>query len=68
MIHFLGNNEKLIEEYNKDEILDVEWIDINNYKSLEKNQFRKYDVFRTIMDSLSDNNLYEMDIIKFYES
>ncbi len=68
MIHFLGSNEKLIQEYNTDEILKLEWIDLNDLHHLDSSQFRNYDVFETIMNSLLDNQMYKLDLLKSLES
>ncbi len=68
MIHFLGNNEKLIQKYNTDEILGIEWIDLNDLHNLDSSQFRNYDVFETIINSLLHNQIYELDLLKCLES
>ena len=68
MIHFLGNNEKLIQKYNTDEILGIEWIDLNDLHNLDSSQFRNYDVFETIINSLLHNQIYELDLLKSLES
>lgn len=68
MIHFLGSNEKLIQEYNTDEILKLEWIDLNDLHHLDSSQFRNHDVFETIMNSLLDNQMYKLDLLKSLES
>ena len=68
MIHFLGSNEKLIQEYHTDEILNLEWIDLNDLTHLNPSQFRNYDVFQTIINSFLHNQLYGLDLLKFLES
>lgn len=68
MIHFLGNNEKLIQKYNTDEILKLEWIDLNDLHHLDSSQFRNYDVFETIINSLLHNQIYGLDLLKSLES
>ena len=68
MIHFLGSNEKLIQEYHTDEILKLEWIDLNDLTHLNPSQFRNYDVFQTIINSFLHNQLYGLDLLKFLES
>ena len=68
MIHFLGSNEKLIQKYNTDEILGIEWIDLNHLNHLDSNQFRNYNVFETITNSLLDNQIYGLDLLKSLES
>lgn len=68
MIHFLGSNEKLIQEYHTDEILKLEWIDLNDLTHLNPSQFRNYDVFQTIINSFLHDQLYGLDLLKFLES
>ena len=68
MIHFLGSNEKLIQEYHTYEILKLEWIDLNDLTHLNPSQFRNYDVFQTIINSFLHNQLYGLDLLKFLES
>lgn len=68
MIHFLGDNQKLIQKYNTDEILGIEWIDLNNLHYLDSSQFRNYDVFETIINSLLHNQIYGLDLLKSLES
>ena len=68
MLHFLGDNEKLIKEYDKEEILGIEWVDIGNFEDLDKTQFRNYDVFETIINSIQKNQTYNLDLIKFLKS
>lgn len=68
MIHFLGSNEKLIQKYHTDEILGIEWIDLNDLHHLDSSQFRNYHVFETIINSLLHNQIYGLDLLKFLES
>ena len=68
MIHFLGSNEKLIQEYNTDEIQKLEWIDLNDLHHLDSSQFRNYDVFETIINSLLHNQIFGLDLLKSLES
>lgn len=68
MIHFLGSNEKLIQKYNTDEILGIEWIDLNKLHHLDSSQFRNYYVFETIINSLLHNQIYGLDLLKSIES
>lgn len=68
MLHFLGDNEKLVKEYDKEEILGIEWVDIGNFEDLDKTQFRNYDVFKTIINSIQKDQTYNLDLIKFLKS
>lgn len=67
MIHFLGNNEELVEKYNTDEILGIEWVDISDFENLDSSQFRNYSVFKIIIQSLLNNQIYNLDLIKSLE-
>lgn len=67
MIHFLGNNEELVEKYNTDEILGIEWVDISDFENLDSSQFRNYSVFKIIIQSLLNNQIYDLDLIKSLE-
>lgn len=67
MIHFLGNNEELIEKYNTDEILAVQWVDISDFENLDSSQFRNYSVFKIIINSLLNNQIYDLDLIKSFK-
>ena len=68
MLHFLGNDEKLIKEYDKEEILGTEWVDIRNFENLDETQFRNYSVFKIIINSILNNQTYNLDLIKYLES
>ncbi len=68
MIHFLAN---LIEEntlnYNKNEIEETKWISIDEIKSMDKEDFRSYNVIKTVIDNLEMKKLYELDVFKNLE-
>ncbi len=68
MLHFLGDNAQLVKEYDKEEILGIEWVDIRNFENLDETQFRNYDVFKTIINSIQKNQTYNLDLIKFLKS
>ncbi len=68
MIHFLGQNEKLVQKCETDEILGLEWVDISDFHNLDSSQFRNYEVFELIINSLLNNQIYDLDLLKSLES
>lgn len=62
MVHFLADLIDDNSQYNKEEIQEIKWIDIDEIKKMNKEEFRAYSVIKTIMDSLEDNKLYDLEL------
>ena len=68
LIHFLAD---LIEEnlpYNTEKILEKKWIEIEKIKNMKEDEFRSYPVIKSIIESLENNNLYDLEIFKHLSS
>ena len=64
LMHFLA---ELVEEgfkYNTDEILETKWLSIEEIKNMDKGEFRSYPVVENIINSLENNNLYELEMYR----
>ena len=48
--------------FDKQEILDVKWIDIEDIKKMKKEELRGYDVNIKVFDALENNNIYPLEI------
>lgn len=64
MIYFLSDllEEKL--EYFTDEILETKWFTINEIKEMNKDDFRSYSVVESIIESIENKKLYDLETIK----
>lgn len=62
LIRFMA---EVVEEkisFNKEEILDVKWIDIEDIKKMKKEELRGYDIgIKTIYD-IENNNIFPLEI------
>lgn len=61
MIFFLAHVLKENPEYSSDEILETKWISIEKIKEMNKEEFRNYAVVEAILNSLNNNELYEIN-------
>ena len=61
MIFFLADVLNENPKYSSDEILGTEWLSINDFKKLKKENFRNYDVIYTILNSLDSNELFDIN-------
>lgn len=64
MFHFLANIIEDGLEYFTDEILETKWLTLNEIKNMQKEEFRSYPVVKTIIDSIENKKLYDLEIVK----
>lgn len=62
MMYFLSNLLTDNLKYNKEEILETEWMDISKIKNMEHEEFRSYPVIEKIIENIESRNLYSLDI------
>ena len=56
--HIIEENIK----FDTDEILDVKWIDIEDIKSMTKEELRGYDISIQFIKDFEDNKIYPLEI------
>ena len=49
-------------DFNKEEILDVKWIEINKVKEMTNEELRGYDVNMKLLDYLTQNKIYPLEL------
>ena len=49
-------------KFDKNEILDVKWIDIEDIKNMDKNTLRALDTNKATFESFINNEIYSLDI------
>ena len=62
LIRFLA---EIVEEnisFNKDEILDVRWIGIDDIKKMKKEELRGYETAIKTIEDVENNNIYPLEI------
>lgn len=62
LIRFIA---EIVEEnisFDKDEILDVQWIPIEEVKKMKKEELRGYEIGIKTIDDIENNNIYTLDI------
>ena len=62
LIRFIA---ELVEEninFDKEEILDVKWIDIEDIKNMKKEELRGYDLGIKTIHDIENNNIFPLDI------
>lgn len=64
MMHFLSDLVNEENSYNKDEILETKWINIDTIKSMNKQDFRSSAVVYQIIDDIEKKNLFDLNIVK----
>ena len=62
LIRFTAEMVKEDISFDKQEILDVKWIDIEDIKKMKKEELRGYDVNIKVFDALENNNIYPLEI------
>ena len=70
LIRFIA---EILEEnisFDKQEILDVKWIDIKDIKKMKKEELRGYDINIKTLSDIENNNIYPLEIFdnNFYNS
>ncbi len=56
-------------EYDKEEILEVKWVDIEDIKKMKKEELRGYDTARQVLKDFEDRKIYPLEIFnntKYY--
>lgn len=64
---FFTFTAELLEEnmnYNKNEILEVQWIEIEEIKNMKYEQLRDYDMTIKAIEYIQNNNIYPLEIIE----
>lgn len=64
MMHFLSDLVNEGNSYNKDEILETKWINIDTIKSMNKQDFRSSAVVYQIIEDIEKKNLFDLNIVK----
>ena len=64
MIHILANLVNNSIQYNKDEIIETKWIELEQLKKMKSDELRSYPVVNFIIQNLEEKKLYELDIIQ----
>lgn len=67
MIHILADLVNDSIQYNKDEIIETKWIELEELeelKKMNKDELRSYPVVDFIVQNLENKKLYELDIIQ----
>ena len=67
IIYFLADVIKENLDYNTDEILQTQWIDIDEIKNMGKLEFRSYATVNKIIENLEHEKFYNIDIIQHLE-
>lgn len=64
MIHILAELINDTNEYDRSEIMETKWIDVEQLKKMKEESLRSYPVVNLIINSLEEKRLYELDIIQ----
>ena len=64
MIHILADLVNNSIQYNKDEIIETKWIELEQLKKMKSDELRRYTVAKFIIKKLEGKKLYELDIIQ----
>lgn len=64
MIHILAELINDTNEYDRSEIMETKWIDVEQLKKMKEESLRSYPVVNFIIQSLEEKRLYELDIIQ----
>lgn len=67
MLHFLADIVEEGFEYFTNEILETKWLTLNEIKNMREDEFRSYPVIKTIIDSIENEKLYNLEVIKNLE-
>ena len=62
IIRFTAEMIKEDISFDKEEILDVKWIDIEEIKNMKKEELRGYDVNIKLIHDLENNHIYPLEI------
>ena len=62
LIRFTADIVKENIKFNKEEILDVKWIDINDIKNMTKEELRGYETNQKTIYDIENNNIYPLEI------
>jgi len=64
MIHVLAELINDTNEYDRSEIMETKWIEVEKLKEIKEDSLRSYPVVNFIIQSLEKKRLYELDIIQ----
>ena len=64
MIHILADLVNDSIQYNKDEIIETKWIELEELKKMKDDELRSYPVVDFIVQNLEKKRLYELDMIQ----
>lgn len=64
MIHILAELINDTNEYDRSEIMETKWIDVEQLKKMKEESLRSYPVVNLIINSLEEKRLYDLDIIQ----
>ena len=64
MIHILADLVDDTMEYNRSEIMETKWIELEQLKNIKKDELRSFPVVNFIIRSLEEKHLYNLDIIQ----
>lgn len=64
MIHILAELVNDTMQYNRSEIMETKWIELEQLKKMKEDELRSYPVVNFIIQSLEEKHLYELDIIQ----
>ena len=62
LIRFMAEIVEEHIEFDKEEILDVKWIPIEDIKKLKKEELRGYEIGIKTIDDIENNKIYPLDI------
>lgn len=63
MMYFLSNLVSEDLEYKTEEIVERNWIDINQIKNMKSEEFRSYPVVERIIENLEKQNLFNLEML-----
>lgn len=64
MIHILADLVNDYMQYNKNEIIETKWIELEQLKKMKADELRSYSVANFIIQNLEKKKLYNLDIIQ----
>lgn len=62
MIRFVASVEEENIKFDKQEILDVKWIDIDEIKKMKKEELRGYEVSLEFLKNYEEKNIYPLEV------
>lgn len=62
IIHFLAEMVEENDLFDKEEIMETKWIDIEDIKKMKKEELRGYELNSKVIEDIENNRIYPLDL------